>query len=453
MDNVTPSSQQNTDKNSTDKTMPLSSFPSSNNSASSFSQKHPASPQVTDNSPETNTPQKQQRPPVPMGNISPSTQKPPPSPPPPRVPVAPPPDLPMSPDNIDAPSVKNTPSPYTPSAISPHAKPSFNMPPLDSEKKRGDSKTSFTPPRVPPMPIPKNPNIGDKSAPASPQDIRIPLKKRKLRGIIILVAIACLVVLAGVLGYFVVVPLLFSSDTPQETLPAVEDVPTIPNFPDTTIPDITIPDVSTDTFPSDDSKNNTDNIEDAPVTKPSPTHASLFSTPADTTINKTIDNINTSVFKSVVGSDVSTQPSLKEIVLSDSYGTPITISELGQSLLPTLFTPSFIKLFEDDFTLALYSDGSVGWPVYIIKASDDADLSVIQSGISDIESLSSPEISNIYLTSIGNSGQWKDGQAEGVTTRYSIFTKSPVALNYGIKGDLLIIGTSYDSFKAVVRRL
>ena len=122
-----------------------------------------------------------------------------------------------------------------------------------------------------------------------------------------------------------------------------------------------------------------------------------------------------------------------------------------QNILPTLFTEELSAIFEENnFTIFSYSDDQNVWAGYIGKLKADSVIADAQSNISQLEQ--STELNNLFLTAPGESQEWKDGQVEGVASRYLIF-ENGAALNYAWLNDVFIIGTSYPSFKEAIKKL
>ena len=313
-------------------------------------------------------------------------------------------------------------------------------PPPDSLAK--DQQTVEPPPvkqtpktqSVPPMsggspPSPPSTNLETKS----------PMKdKKSSKGLAIGIIVFLIIVGLAAIGYFFVLPLISSPDidTPidiEEAAPPVDEPPLIPS-------------AEEEAPPVEEEEPLAE--EEPPLT---PTHSSLLQTSADVISEVTLSEINLAAIKEGFDLTTSSEPTFKELIFKDSDDQVLNFAQIMQNILPTLFTEELSAIFEENnFTIFSYSDDQNVWAGYIGKLKADSVIADAQSNISQLEQ--STELNNLFLTAPGESQEWKDGQVEGVASRYLIF-ENGAALNYAWLNDVFIIGTSYPSFKEAIKKL
>ncbi len=308
-------------------------------------------------------------------------------------------------------------------------------------------------PSIPPMP-PKSPVSQLSSAPVSP----LPLKKSgSKKGLFAIILALVLIAGAGVAGYYFVFPLFFG----ESGAPAASEGTASPSIPP-----------SDATFPSSDFFNPPPVLSPEPELVPSQIpsaevipappapaglpaqagHTSFLVTPADLTSQVTLESPSAEALRTSLGFTTAQVPSLKEVVLKKSDGETYELPEIGAALLPEFFTENVTSLLALDFTLVVYTDSKGSWPVYILEASS-AELSFIQQRFAGIETAGVAALGNLYLSSPGGSGTWKDGSVLGAPGRYLQFTQNGASLNYVWVGNRLVLGTNYNATQEAVRRL
>ena len=287
----------------------------------------------------------------------------------------------------------------------------------------GGSPSGGSPPSPPPADLGATPPIKEKKS-----------SKKLAVGIIVFLILVGL----AAIGYFFVLPLISSPDidTPidiEEAAPPVDEPPLIPPAEEEAPP------VEEEEPPAE---------EEPPL---SPTHSSLLQTSADATNEVTLSEINLAAIKEGFDLTTSSEPTFKELIFKDSDDQVLNFAQIMQNILPTLFTEELSAIFEENnFTIFSYSDDQNVWAGYIGKLKADSVIADAQSNISQLEQ--STELNNLFLTAPGESQEWKDGQVEGVASRYLIF-ENGAALNYAWLNDVFIIGTSYPSFKEAIKKL
>lgn len=342
------------------------------------------------------------------------------------------------------------PRPFAPGAFSvPPAGGSAPIPPVVPKPPVPPVAPSIPPviprPSVPPIPpIPPRPSM-PQAVPA-PQPLKKSGSKKGLFGVIL-----ALVLIAGAaaLGYFFVFPLFFGkSDAPAAPEGTASPLPS----PDEGLPssDFFNPPPVLSPEPEPESVPPAESVIPAP---PAPAgHTSFLSTPADITSQVTLEVPSAGALRETLGFTTVQVPSLKEVVLKKSDGIVYEFPEIGAALLPEFFTEDMTSLLALDFTFAVYTDSRGSWPVYILEASS-ADLSFIQQRFAGIETAGVAALGNLFLSSPGGSGAWKDGSVLGASGRYLTFTQAGASLNYAWIGNRLVLGTSYAATQEAVRRL
>lgn len=278
--------------------------------------------------------------------------------------------------------------PYVPPPSMPAKKEFTAIPPSTVPAK----EEVFTPPAIEPTQIPGKMDFPE-------------LKKPKShKGLVVTLVTIIVITGLGALGYFVIYPFFFqtppiSSDTnnpPANNLPSNETPPT----------------------------------DQPPVNSP-PTsnHVSLFSIPADLTLNK--------------GDALPATLAQGSIV---EYLIP------GSEILATL--PEQIRTFFPDNEISTFSYIDINAPAaggIILKGKEIINTKQqLGKSIEDDQSFL-----NSLATTIGTqpSGTWKDGQAGTINTRYHSFSNSNYSVNYGWINDKLIITYTYNAFKEAAKRV
>lgn len=132
--------------------------------------------------------------------------------------------------------------------------------------------------------------------------------------------------------------------------------------------------------------------------------------------------------------------SIKEVEILDDADSQVGFSSYLAEFIPSLDVSKLSNLFEDDFTAYLYYDNNGVWPGYVVK---------IKAG-GDIREIENSDVTVFYVTPPGIMGNFKDGKVGVYSTRYAIGTKSGSAFNYGYFGNYLILSTSYNGLKAAL---
>ena len=189
-----------------------------------------------------------------------------------------------------------------------------------------------------------------------------------------------------------------------------------------------------------------------PETPPIDTHSSLLNTPADLIVEAELTFSNLAGLRSAVDFSPVQVPILRELVLRGPDSNLITFGELMKILAPSVFTDEAIGFFESDFTLLTYADSGGTWLGLVVKTKTGADLNEAKARVSNFENRVS-DTENFFMESPGALGEWKDGAAGGISSRYVVFEKTGAAFNYGWNGNILIIATSYSAFQEVAERL
>jgi hypothetical protein len=191
-------------------------------------------------------------------------------------------------------------------------------------------------------------------------------------------------------------------------------------------------------------------------TVPAFVHESFFSGPTNSEVEIELDEMGLSAIRSALTSAatnaITLDNTLTEFYVTTGGGAsqPVVADEFLGAILPDL---ALATPLEEDFTGFLYNDGTNVWPGYIFaldKLADDKDLLKSILG-KDLEG--SGSLSGFFLNdpSAPTATAFKSGAVTGELTgiRYLPYTASGASLNYGWKGDRLVISTSYAGLKAV----
>lgn len=400
-------------------------------------------------------------PPSPMANSSgtPAPSEKPKAPPPP------PPEISIRTMKSDLESLKQT------GGISPTPK-TFVPPELEKvmqeeKPKAPPAPAAPPPPSLPPIP-PPSPRPAPPppaSAPAAPLPPRVPMAEKmpppritpaefeqpakeemakpqkkstiveeeaeskfNLRKLLIWSGALVIVIGVGLIGYFYVFPLLFPVQTPPPPPALTTPTPTEPALP----PEPEVPETPAPPFR---------------------THVSLLSSPTSAS-NVQLAAVNLSSLLSALQLEAQKpQPagSLVEIILSDANGQVSSSGALA-SWLPDR-AETLQNIFEEDFTTALYYDNDGVWPIYIFNLSLDS--SPVEAKTATMMLESSGALTNLFAFPPGNANAagFRDGQANGLSTRYLTYSQRGAALNLAWSGDRFIISTSYNGLKQALTNL
>jgi len=222
----------------------------------------------------------------------------------------------------------------------------------------------------------------------------------------------------GLLGYFIIFPLLFSAPEPTTPPPAGKPV----------------------------------------VSKPVVVerHQSYFVVPASATTKINLSNVNLLNISIALQNESAVQlpdGTLKEVEILDGEGGQVAYSEFMLQFLPGTGKVLLEQLFERDFTAYLYYDNQGVWPGYVAKVIDPIKAS---AEIKATLRLSLENVSGLpafYITTPGVFSVFKDGRVADSPTRYSVGSQPSAAFNYGVFGDYFVMSTSYDGLKAALQLL
>lgn len=234
------------------------------------------------------------------------------------------------------------------------------------------------------------------------------MKSRALKTIFIVLGAIVFIGGLGALSYFVIFPLLFPTEAPQQ----VQRPPV--------------------------------------VTKPVATHESFLANPpaAEAEI-KLADNNYLTIATALQNESFNqlADGQFKEIEISDNNGQVTFPNYLG-AIAPATSALGSTDWFQNDFTALLYYDPSGIWPIYVAKFKTGVDPEAVKSAFKTLENII--ELANFYLAPPGTFGVFKDGKAGSYQTRYAVGTQAGAAFNYGIFGNYLIFSTNYNGLKSAL---
>ncbi|PIR88930.1 MAG: hypothetical protein COU07_03470 [Candidatus Harrisonbacteria bacterium CG10_big_fil_rev_8_21_14_0_10_40_38] len=142
--------------------------------------------------------------------------------------------------------------------------------------------------------------------------------------------------------------------------------------------------------------------------------------------------------------------SLQEIVVKDSAGSQVPWSSYLSAYLPALAADQIKNWFENDFTAFLYYTDDGVWPGYIAKVKNGVNIDEVKSNMNAMESA---DLSGFYLANPGNGQDFKSGQLNSFQTRYKVFSEKGASFNYAFVNNYLVISTSFDGLKKAVTLL
>lgn len=215
------------------------------------------------------------------------------------------------------------------------------------------------------------------------------------------------VIVLGLVGYFVVYPLLFPP-APPEPPPA-------------------------------------------PPAPPAPAliHQSYFSTAADATARVVLANVSlfsiSDELATVAGAGLEAGK-LQEVVVADSGDSQVPASSYLGAFGLGISAADLATWFEDDFTAFMYYDANGEWPGYVLKLKAGVTADAAKAGLAALESA---DLSALYLDPVGAaSGAFRDGQVNGKAARYVAFPdRAGAAFSYTVADEYAILSTNYDGAK------
>jgi len=145
---------------------------------------------------------------------------------------------------------------------------------------------------------------------------------------------------------------------------------------------------------------------------------------------------------------------IKEIEIFDSTGGQIYADNFFSNLIALRESDKNILsvALEPDFTAFLYYDSRGVWPGYVMKLkSDSGFLSKLQNDF--LPYLENSDLSGFYLASPGVFGAFQNGKVKNYATRYAVGSTPGAAFNYVFAGDYLIFSSSYDGLKLAIAAL
>jgi hypothetical protein len=310
-------------------------------------------------------------------------------------------------------------------------------PPVPKPFTPPELKREYQPPTPPPPPPPKitpadfgQPQKMEAPKPATPAPITAPIieeePKRGSRKLLVWGGAAVIIVGVGLLGYFVLFPMLF----PAQTLPPAPVITTpTPEQPTAEVP--------------------------GEITPPAPqplTHQPLLLSDSLATIQ--LSTIDLQALTAALQQEAQkAQPSgaLVEVVMNDASGQ-LPSENLLATLLPAE-SENLRNVFEPDFTAALYYDADGAWPIYVLQLSLESSIVEAQTAVQGLET--SQALANLFLSAPGtpNTAGFRDGQVNGLPTRYLTYSKRGAALNFAWSGDKLVISTSYNGLRKALTNL
>ncbi len=291
---------------------------------------------------------------------------------------------------------------------------------------------------IPPVP---NVSVPDQSFQIPQADITLgspmpemPAKKNS-KGIFTAIIVFIAVVGLAALGYFVIYPIFFSN-TAAPVAPVVENANPNPE----PLPPVNEP------GPAPVSNSIPEAISTAPA------HVSILTIPADSKLE-----LNTVLKYGPVLSNLTlntiASPSLTEIIYRDSNGNLLKTADIIKNVLELEALAFNYQFNEEGAAGIIYNDSknvrSLG---FVFQLADNTDLETKISGLqSFIEKFG---FSEIFSSNPGVEKAWKSSQISGASNhRYLTFENPGFTIDYGWVGNKLVISTSFDGFKEIIKRL
>ncbi len=344
----------------------------------------------------------------------------------PKPPPPPPPEITIRTMKSDLESLKETggappsPKPFTP----PELKKEYQPPTLPAQP------AAPAPPKIAPADF-GQPQKMEAPKPMAPAPAATPIieeeSNRGSRKMFVWGASLATVIGVGLLGYFILFPMLFPAQTP----------PPAPAITTPTTEQSTTPEIPGEITP--------------PAAEPL-IHQSLLTSDGLATIQlPTVDRTALMAALQQEAQKPNPAGTLIEIGMNDLSGQ-FPAGNLFAMLLPSE-AETLGAVFESDFTAALYHDADGAWPVYVFKLHLESSIVEAQTAIQSLEN--SQALQNFFLSDPGtpNAAGFRDGQVNGLQTRYLTYDKRGAALNFAWSGDRAVISTSYNGLRKALTNL
>ncbi len=351
-------------------------------------------------------------------------------PPPPPAPVAPKPITPVMPD-VASPLV----SPAMPPNFSARISSTVPPPPapdigirtmasdLSSLKSTGGLEAKPT--TFQPADFSKAPIFNPSKTVSAPGAATVVAPARRSNLLMIIAVSTAIIIIAGLVIYFFIKPLIFSVGNNTAT-------PTVTTAPTEQIPAVT----------------------DTSVTPTQLIHQTFFITvpTSASTVNLTVltlAEIQTIFTAAISGAQPQT---LTEINLNLN-DFPVDATAFIAVAFPEFDQAVVVANFDKDMTTFVYKDVNGSWPGYIFKLKDPANLATVSDVVKNIES--SSNLPNLFLISPGVAkGVFKDGLTVGTAkARYITYTATGASVNYAWFNNYLVVSTSFNGFKEALKLL
>ena len=278
---------------------------------------------------------------------------------------------------------------------------------------------------------------------------QVPTGKKKGKGALIGLIAFIIVLALGAVGYFLIYPMFAVTKPPAEPVTTEQPV-TMPTTTETTGTSAVVTTTGTSTNATSSSQTTTSST--ATTTPQAPlAHTSLFAT-TDGSINSASPISGANLANLSLGT--SKEPALVEVTFTDQNGNLIPFSTLMQSLLSMDLSNSGLTQAFDPASVSgfVYVDSSgARWLGFVAKLTATSSLVDEKASFAQIFEANT-NLKNFFATDPGTEGAWKSGDA-ATSNRYVLFSKNGYGIDYGWKGDVLVIASSYDGYKAALQGL
>jgi len=244
--------------------------------------------------------------------------------------------------------------------------------------------------------------------------------KEPPKSMFIALGIVGFVVVAGLVIYFFVMPLIF-----PKAEPITEPAPVVETPPAALEPTVT------------------------PLI-----HQSYFVAPVASTVAMNLNNLNLAEVNSALNASATDmgEQTVREVTFTVSGNVPEAADFLSIAF-PELNKDFLTASFERDFTTFIYRDVNGFWPGYIFRLSPGSSLDQVASTVTSIES--SANIPELYLSDIApSSAGFKDGLKVGdLSARYLAFSVPGASFNYVWLNNHLVVSASFNGFREALKLL
>lgn len=191
-----------------------------------------------------------------------------------------------------------------------------------------------------------------------------------------------------------------------------------------------------------------------PAPPAAPGHKSQFVTvPADIATQTISIGENgalslTEIKGALVTAASTAKPGVTEVVLTGPQGQAIPFGAVLKTLVPEVAVTDPSQIFEDDGTFFIFKDATGSWPGYASKVKSGVDTAALFAFGQQLEK---SKLENFFIVTPGKLAAFKDGTVGTLADRYSSGATPGASFGYTTEKNVLLISTSFSGMKEAVR--